>query len=161
MCDLLVLALQTDSTRVTTLLFANEFSNRSYPFLGVSAGHHDLSHHEGQAPKIESIKKINRFHISQFAYLLEKLKAVREGEGTLLDQCLIAYGCGNSDGNTHSHRNLPMLLAGSGGRSVKSGCHVRYAADTPLMNLWLSLLDRMDVSLPSFVDSTGRLALNL
>ncbi len=157
LCDLLVLAFQADVTRVSTFLFANEFSNRPYLCIDVHEGHHDLSHHENKADKLAKISVINRFHVGQFAYLLGKLKAVREGEGTLLDHCVIAYGCGNSDGNRHNHDNLPMLLAGGGGGSIKPGRHIRYPDGTQLMNLWLSMLDRMGAPAESLGDSTGRL----
>ncbi len=123
MCDLLVLAWQADVTRVCTFLFANEFSNRPYPFINVRDGHHDLSHHGNDPGKLARISDINHFHASQFAYLLEKLKTSREGDGTLLDHCMIAYGSGNSDGNTHSHENLPIVLAGG-------GCLARHQART-------------------------------
>ena len=157
LCDLLVLAFQADVTRVSTFLFANEFSNRPYPCLNIPEGHHDLSHHDNDPDKLAKIREINHFHVGQFAYLLGKLKAVREGEGTLLDHCVIAYGCGNSDGNRHNHDNLPMLLAGRGGGSIRPGRHVRYPDGTPLMNLWLSMLDRMGAPVESLGDSTGRL----
>ncbi len=107
MCDLLALAFQTDTTRVSTLIFANEFSNRAYPFLDVRDGHHDLSHHQNRPERTAKLRTINRFHVSQFAYLLGRLRAVREGDATLLDNCLVAYGCGNSDGDRHNHDNLP------------------------------------------------------
>ena len=121
LCDLLVLAFQADVTRVSTFLFANEFSNRPYPCINIPEGHHDLSHHENKPEKLAKIREINRYHISQFAYLLGKLKAVREGDGTLLDHCVIAYGCGNSDGNRHNHDDLPILLAGGGGGWRQAG----------------------------------------
>ncbi len=143
LCDLLVLAFRCDATRIATFAFANEFSNRPYPFLDVPEGHHDLSHHENNPAKQAKLRTINRFHIEQFAFLLEKLKAVQEGDGTLLDHCLIAYGCGNSDGNRHNHDDLPILLAGSGSGKIKPGRHIRYKAGTPLMNLWLALLEQM------------------
>jgi len=157
MCDLMVLAFQADVTRVATFVLANEGSNKPYPFIGVSEGHHDLSHHGNDDKKKAKIRDINKFHVSQLAYLLEKLKSIPEGSGTLLDQCLIAYGSGNSDGNAHNHDNLPILLAGRGGKSVKTGLHVRYTNETPLNNLWLAMLDRLDVKLPFLGDSTGAL----
>ena len=157
LCDLLVMAFQADVTRVATFLFANEFSNRPYSCINVPEGHHDLSHHENKPDKLAKISEINRFHVGQFAYLLGKLKAVREGDGTLLDHCVIAYGCGNSDGNRHNHDNLPILLAGGRGAGVKTGRHIRYPDGTPLMNLWLSMLDRVGAPADSLGDSTGRL----
>jgi hypothetical protein len=158
LADLVVLAFQTDSTRVCTFVFANEGSNRPYPFIGVSEGHHDLSHHENNPAKQKKISQINTFHTSQLAYLLGKLKDVKEGAGTLLDNCLIAYGSGNSDGNAHNHDNLPILLAGKGGGTVKPGRHIRYAKETPVNNLWLAMLDRVGGHVDQLGDSTGQLA---
>jgi hypothetical protein len=157
LADMLVLAFQADLTRVATFVFANEGSNRPYREIGVSDGHHDLSHHRGKKDKQEKIQKINEFHIEQLAYLLGRLKSVKEGGGTLLDNCLLAYGSGNSDGNRHNHDNLPILLMGKGGGAVKPGRHVKYPRETPVTNLWLSMLDRAGASVPSLGDSTGRL----
>ncbi|MFM8253309.1 MAG: DUF1552 domain-containing protein [Planctomycetota bacterium] len=158
MCDLMVLAFQTDVTRVATFVMANEGSNKPYPFINVSEGHHDLSHHGNDQAKKAKIRDINKFHVTQLAYLLEKLKSTPEGSGSLLDHCLIAYGSGNSDGNAHNHDNLPILLAGRGGGSLKTGRHLRYTNETPLNNLWLAMLDRVDVRLPFLGDSTGMLS---
>jgi hypothetical protein len=157
LADLMVLAFQADITRVATFVFANEGSNRPYGLIGVSEGHHDLSHHGNDATKQSKIARINRFHIEQHAYLLGKLQSIREGDGTLLDHCMVAYGSGNSDGNRHNHDDLPVLLAGKGCGTIRSGRHLRYAQNTPLNNLWLSLLDRMDCNVASLGDSTGRL----
>jgi len=109
---LLTLSFQTDTTRVSSFILAHAGSNRAYPSIEVPEGHHDLSHHGNDQKKKEKIAKINRFHIIQLAYFLEKLKAIKEGEGTLLDNCMIAYGSGIGDGNAHNHDNLPVLLAG-------------------------------------------------
>ena len=155
MADLMVLAFQTDLTRVCTFVIANEGSNMPYPFVGVSEGHHDLSHHGNDAKKKEKIREINKFHTTQLAYLLEKLKSIPDGDGNLLDHCMIAYGSGNSDGNAHNHDNLPILVAGKGGGTIKTGRHVRYPKDTPLNNLWLAMLDRMEVNVPHLGDSSG------
>ncbi|MCE9604112.1 MAG: DUF1552 domain-containing protein [Planctomycetia bacterium] len=155
MCDLMVLAFQTDVTRICTFVIANEGSSVPYKFIGVSEGHHELSHHGNDETKKEKIRKIDRFNTSQFAYLLGKLKSVREGNGTLLDNCLLAYGSGNSDGNRHNHNDLPILLAGGGGGTVKTGRHIRYPDETPLNNLWMAMLDRVDVDVPFLGDSTG------
>ena len=157
MSDLLVLAFRTDSTRIATFVFANDGSNRSYGAIGVPEGHHDLSHHGHDARKQEKIRSINRFHVEQYAYLIERLKEVPEGEGTLLDHCMVLYGSGISDGNAHSHEDLPILLAGKGNGTIRSGRHVRFSKETPLTNLHLSMLDRMGVPVTSFGDSTGRL----
>ncbi|MBY0231193.1 MAG: DUF1552 domain-containing protein [Gemmataceae bacterium] len=157
LCDLMVLAFQADITRVITFVVTNEGSNKPYPFIGVSEGHHDLSHHGNDAKKKAKIRDINTFHVKQLAYLLGKLKGVKEGAGTLLDACMVAYGSGNSDGNAHNHEDLPVLLAGKGGGTVKPGRHVRYAKETPLNNLWLAMLDRMGARLDALGDSTGAL----
>src|SRR5262249_28684849 len=157
MCDLLVLALATDTTRVVTFVLANEGSNKPYPFIGVSEGHHDLSHHGNDPKKKAKIAQINRFPASQLAYLLGKLRAVKEGDGCLLDHCMVVYGSGNSDGNAHNHDDLPLLLAGRGCGTIKPGRHLRFARETPLNNLWLSLLDRVKINVNRLGDSTGRL----
>ena len=157
MCDLMVLAFQADVTRVATFVLANEGSNKPYPFAGVPEGHHDLSHHGNDPKKKARSGTSTRFHVKQLAYLLTKLKSIPEGDGTLLDHCMIAYGSGNSDGNGHNHDDLPILLAGHGGGTIKAGRHLKYAKETPLNNLWLAMLDRMDVKLAGLGDSTGAL----
>jgi hypothetical protein len=157
MFDLLALAFQTDTTRISTLIMAHDGSNRSYPFIGVSDGHHDLSHHGGNSEKKKKIATINQFHVRQFAYFLEKLKSIREGEGTLLDNAMIVYGSGISDGNAHNHNDLPVLLAGRGAGTLKSGRHVRFEQDTPMTNLYLSMLERMGIEADRLGDSTGKL----
>ena len=158
MCDLMVLAFQSDVTRVITFVLANEGSNKPYPFIEVPEGHHDLSHHGNDEAKKSKIRQINTFHIKQLVYLLEKMKATPEGGGTLLDHVMVAYGSGNSDGNAHNHDNLPILLAGGGCGTLKTGRHIRYGKETPLNNLWLSMLNRMDLDVQQFGDGTGELA---
>ncbi len=155
MCDLLVLAFQTDVTRIATFMFAREGSEIQYRNLGISEGHHECTHHRGNKTLIENVCKINKFHVEQYAYLLGKLKAVKEGEGTLLDNSMIVYGSGIEDGSMHTHTAVPTLLAGKGGGSVKTGRHVRYPKETPLNNLWLALLDRMGARTEKLGDSTG------
>jgi hypothetical protein len=157
MCDLMILAFQGDVTRISTFMFANEGSNKSYSFMGVSEGHHDLSHHGGDKKKHEKIQKINRFHLEQFARMVGKLKAIKEGEGSLLDNVMIVYGSGIADGNAHNHNDLPIVLAGKGAGTIKPGRHLKYSRNTPLNNLYLSLLDRMDSPVDRLGDSTGRL----
>jgi hypothetical protein len=157
--DLMVLAFQGDITRISTMVIANEGSNRSYPFIDVPEGHHDLSHHGRDPKKQAKIREINRFHIANFAYFVEKLKTIREGDGTLLDNCMIVYGSGISDGNRHNHNDLPVLLVGRGGGTYKTGLHLKYADNTPLNNLYLSMLDRIDAQAETLGDSTGRLEL--
>jgi hypothetical protein len=157
LADVLALAWRTDTTRVATFVFANEGSNRSYAFMDVPEGHHNLSHHGNDPAKQEKIRRINRFHVTQLAYFLDALAAVREGEGTLLDHSMIVYGSGIGDGNRHNHDDLPILLAGGGGGSLQPGRHIRVAAKTPMTNLYLTLLDRLGVHTERLGDSTGHL----
>ena len=162
MCDLLVLAFQTDTTRVATFPIANDGSNRPYKMIEVPEGHHDLSHHGSDAKKLEKIKKINTFHIQQVAYLLGRMKAVKETNGTtLLDNVMMVYGSGIGDGNRHNHDDLPILLMGKGGGTITSGRHLVYPkkSDTPLMNLYLALFERMGAPTSRFGDSTGVLSI--
>lgn len=156
--DLLALAFQADLTRIATFVFANEGSNRNYRIIDISDGHHDLSHHGRNPDKLEKLRRINRFHMEQFAYLLHRLKQVREADGsTLLDNCMIMYGSGNSDGNRHNHDDLPIVLVGKGGGTLRCNRHLRYPRNTPLCNLYVELLDRMGCPGERFGDSTGRL----
>jgi hypothetical protein len=155
--DLMVLAFQADVTRVCTFIFEPEGSGRSYSEIGVKGSHHNLSHHGGKAEMVEQIMKIERHHVTQFAYILTRLKAIREGDWTLLDSCMIAYGSGLGDGDRHDHKDLPILLAGKGGGSLKPGRHIRYPSGTPLTNLWLSLLERAGAATKTLGDSTGPL----
>jgi hypothetical protein len=157
MGDMMVLAFQADVTRLCTFMLANEGSNRSYRNIGVSEGHHNLSHHQGDPAKHRQIRDINRFHVQQFAYVLSRLRAISEGEGTLLDQCMVVYGAGLADGNAHDHGNLPLLLAGRGGGRLQPGRHLRYAPETPMANLLVALLQRAGVKVERFGDSTGAL----
>jgi len=157
MSDLMIVAFQADITRVCTFVHANEGSNRPYPFINVAEGHHDLSHHGNDAAKKQKIKEINIFHTKQLAYLLNKMKSIKEGDGTLLDHCMLAYGSGNSDGDRHNHDDLPLLLAGRGCGTIKTGRHIKLSRETPLNNLWLSLLDRMNMDIKQLGDSTGSL----
>jgi hypothetical protein len=157
LCDMIVLAFQTDSTRIASFMLARAGSNRNYRSIGVSDGHHDISHHQGNPEKLENIRKINRFHIEQFAYLVGRLKAIPEGDGTLLDNCMILYGSGLGDGNRHNHDHLPALVAGRGGGTIDTGRHVIVPEETPMSNLFLSMLHRVGVDEPYFGDSTGPL----
>lgn len=155
--DMLVLAFQTDSTRIATMVFANEGSNKSYNWIDIPDGHHYLSHHQGDAEKQDKIARINLFHVEQLAYFLGRLSEVEEGDGTLLDHSMILYGSGIGDGNRHNHNELPLVLAGGGCDTIKTGRHVRYEENTPLNNLFLSMLERMDTPIEELGDSTGRL----
>ena len=156
--DLMTLAFETDTTRVCTFVFANEFSGASYPYAGINDSHHHVSHHGDNAERIAATTRINLHMLDQFAHIVHKLKETKEAGGTLLDNCMITYGSGNSDGNQHSKSNLPILLAGRGGGSLQPGRHIRFSEETPLANLWLSLLDRFGANADRFGDSTGRLS---
>jgi len=153
MFELIAIAYQTDSTRITTFMFGNGGSNRAYQNLGVMGGHHELSHHGKDPAKLASIRKINRFHMELFAGLLEKLKAVKEGSGTLLDNVMLCYGSGIGDGDRHNHDDLPYLLAGKGAGSIRSGRTLAVGKNTPACDLYLSMLMRMGVNVPAFGDS--------
>lgn len=157
MGDMMVLAFQTDSTRISTFMLANAGSNRNYRQIDVPDGHHSLSHHGNNPEKLEKITKINHFHVTQVAYILERMKSIREGDGSLLDNCMIMYGSGLSDGNRHNNENLPIILAGGGGGTIRTGRHVRYAEETPMCNLFHSMLQRMNVNVDHIGDSTGTL----
>ena len=156
MFDLQVLALQGDVTRVITFQLARETSNRTYPEIGVADPHHPLTHHGNDPDKVARMAKINAFHVSLFAYYLEKLQATREGNGSLLDHGLFLYGSGMGDPNIHDHVNLPILVAGGGSGRLKGGRHIRYAEPTPLANLHLTLLERAGVRMDAFADSQGK-----
>ncbi len=157
LCDMIVLAFQTDTTRIATVMFANAGSNRDYRHIDVPDGHHDLSHHGDDPKKLAKISQINRFHVTQLAYLLERLQSIPEGEGTLLDHSMICYGSALSDGNRHNNENLPVLLAGRGGGTIDPGRHVKFEQETPMCNLFLSMLDRVGAPTDFIGDSTGRL----
>jgi len=157
LADLMVVAFQTDQTRLATFVFANEGSNKNYSFIGVPEGHHELSHHGNDPVKHEKLRKINRFHVEQLAYLLKRLQDVKEANGPLLDRCMIVYGSGMGDSNRHDHESLPLLLAGGGAGSLNPGRHVRFEKGTPATNLHLSLLHRMGVKVDGLGDSTGLL----
>jgi hypothetical protein len=157
MFDLQVLAFQGDVTRVSTFQLARETSNRCYPEIGVPDPHHPLSHHGNDAAKIARMAKINQFHVGLFAEFLGKLKATREGDGTLLDHSLLLYGSGIGNPNVHDHINLPILVAGGAACGMKGGKHYSFNKPTPLANLHLTLLDKAGVHIDKFADSSGKL----
>jgi hypothetical protein len=161
MYDMLVLAFQTDSTRVATFLMAHDGSNRNFRDIGVPEGHHELSHHQNNEEKLAKIAKIDRFYVEQFAYFLDRLRSVQdeEEEGrSILDNSMIVYASGLSDPNRHQHDNLPVILAGRGGGALTPGRHVNLGENTPMTNLYVRMLDEVGVKVDSFGDSTGRLA---
>jgi hypothetical protein len=157
MYDLLVLAFQTDSTRIATLLLAHDGSNRAFPELGIPEGHHYLSHHRNDREKLDKIAEIDGFYMRHFASFLQKLERTKDADGeSLLHNSMIVYGCGNADGNRHTHANLPVILAGGGGGTLQTGRYLKLRS-VPMSNLFLSLLDRMGVDgVERFGDSTGR-----
>lgn len=157
MMDLLLVAFQTDTTRISTFVMANEGSNRTFPWIEVRDGHHSLSHHGGNVEKTDKIQKIDQFYVEQFSYLVQKMKATPEGDGSLLDNCMLVYGGSIGDGNRHNHDELPILLAGRGRGTIATGRHLRYERGTPLCNLFLEMLDRVGIKEEKFGDSTGRL----
>ena len=155
--DLLVLAFQAGVTRVSSMQMARELSGRTYPAIGVPEGHHTVSHHQLDPHNVEQYTKINTYHMSLFARLLERMRAIPDGDGTLLDHSIMLWGSGMGDGDHHTPYDLPITLVGGGCGKLHGGRHLQYKMDTPFMNLALSLLDKVDVHLDSLADSTGRL----
>jgi hypothetical protein len=159
MLDMIATAFQSDTTRVSTFMFGNAVSNVSFRFLeGVSAGHHDVSHHQKDDDKLRQYQLINRWHIEQYAYLLRKLKGMKEGDSTVLDNSMVLFSSALSDGNSHNPHKLPLVLGGRGGGRIDSGQHLVYAEDSPLANLYVSMLDAFGAPVERFADSTGPLA---
>jgi hypothetical protein len=160
MTDLMVLAWQTDMTRVCTFQIGHEMSGRAYPEVGFGDAHHSVTHHQGDREKIQKTTQINIFHTKMLAYYLDKLRATSDGDGSLLDHSMILYGSALSDGNLHLYTNLPLLLVAGGVAGIKGGRHVRYPKGTPMNNLLLTMLDKANVPpLERLGDSTGRLQL--
>ncbi|HUD13803.1 MAG TPA: DUF1552 domain-containing protein [Terracidiphilus sp.] len=158
MMDLQVIALQADLTRVITFMIGREGSNRSYRNIGVSDGHHSVTHHQNDPEKIEKVTKIDTYHAKLFAYYLDKLQSTRDGDGSLLDHSLILYGSSICDGNAHTHHDLPLVMAGGAGGQVKGGRHIKFPKETPMTNLLLTMLDKAKVPVPEKLgDSTGEL----
>jgi len=157
MCDLQVLAYQCDLSRIVTFMLGREFSGVTYPQIDVPDAHHPITHHQQEKEKIAKVAKINHYHVTQFAYLLEKLRSTPDGDGSLLDHTIMMYGTGMGDCNAHDPRNIPLLLAGGRSATLKGGRHIRYPKETPLANLHLTLLDKLGVHLDKIGDSTGRL----
>ncbi len=158
MMDILALAFWTDSTRVGTFMFGNAVSGRNFSFLdGVKGGHHEISHHERKADKLAAYTRIGRWHVEQYAYLLERLRGLKEGDGNVLENSMILFGAGMRDGNAHNPHNLPLVLAGRGGGSIAPGRHLVYERDTPMAGLHVGLMRRMGVPVDRFADSRGEL----
>jgi hypothetical protein len=155
--DMLVLAFQADLTRVSTFMFANEGSNRPYREIGITDGHHDISHHGREPGKLEDKRRIDAFHAEQLAYILGRMNSIQEAGGSLLDNSMIVFGGGISDGNRHNHNDLPILIAGRAGGRLPGGRHLVYPDMTPLNNLYISMLDWMGVDVEDLGDATGEL----
>ena len=157
MFDLQVLAYQSDLTRVISFLMTPELTAQTYPEIGVPDPHHALSHHENKPESLAKLTKIGSYHTELFAYYLEKLRTTPDGDGSLLDQVMVLYGSGMSNSNLHNIQNLPILLAGGGAGQLHGGRHIQYADETPLTNLYLTLLAKLDVQAERIGDSTGQL----
>jgi Protein of unknown function (DUF1552) len=158
MLDMQVVAWQTDMTRVTTFSLGRDGSNRAYREIGISDGHHSISHHQGDAERLEKLMKIDELHTAMFAYLLKRLKETPDGDGSLLDHSLVCFGGSLSESNQHTHDQLPIVLGGLGSGAVKGGRHIVEKAETPLNNLFLNMFDYANVpNVEQFGDSTGRL----
>jgi hypothetical protein len=158
MFDMQVLAFQTDMTRVASTMLAREQSARAYPEIGVGDPHHPLTHHNGDPAKIANVLKINIFHMTQFAYFLDKMAATMDGDKSLLDRTLVILGSAISDGNLHLHDNLPMILLDSGGiAGLKQGQHIKYPQATPLANMYVTLMSQLGMPIERLGDSTGAL----
>jgi hypothetical protein len=158
MLDMIATAFQSDTTRISTFMFGNAVSNVSFRFLeGVNLGHHDTSHHGKTEDKLRQYQIINRWHVTQYAYLLNKLKSMKEGDSTVLDNSMILFGSALSDGDSHNPHKLPLVLGGRGGGRIAAGQHLQYTDDTPLANLYVSMLDAFGAPVERFADSTGPL----
>jgi len=158
MIDMQVVAWQTDMTRIASFMLGRDGSNRAYREIGISDGHHSISHHQGDAERVEKLIKIDEFHTAMFAYMLKKLKETPDGDGTLLDHSLVVFGSSLSESNQHTHDDLPIVLAGSGNGQLKGNRHLAYPKETPLNNLFLSMFDVAGMPhVQGFGDSTGRL----
>jgi hypothetical protein len=159
MFDLQVLAFQADITRVTSLMMARENVNRSYPEIGLPEAHHSMSHHGNNPEKMKAFTKLNTYHVETLTYYLNKLNTIRDGDGTLLDNTVVLYGSGMSDGNVHNNFNVPVVVVGGQALQVKGNRHVKYPKGTPLANLMLGVMDRFGVQADKFGDSTSEIDL--
>jgi hypothetical protein len=154
MLDIIVLAFWSDASRVATLMFGNSVSNRNFSFLeGVFGAHHSISHHTNDPRLLDQYEIISRWHIEQYGYLMQRLQSIKEGDKTLLDNSLILFGSGLRDGNRHSPFDLPIVVGGKGGGKFKTGQNIQYPDETPLANLYLTMLHSMNIEVPQFADS--------
>jgi hypothetical protein len=157
MYDLFKLAYQADLTRVVTFMIGRELSGQNYPMIGISDGHHPLSHHQNDPVKIAKLTKINTYHVTLFSRFVEKLRATPDGDGSLLDHMILMYGCGMGNGNGHDPMNIPVLLVGGGSGQLRGGRHFRFPKETPVGNLHLTVMDKLGLHVEKMFDSTGRL----
>ncbi len=153
--DMIALAFQTDSTRVISFMYSNAGSNRPYRNLGIRDGHHNISHHGGSDEKQQKIAKINTYHMTLLHHLIDRLSKIPEGNGTLLDHCMVLYGSGIADGNSHDHRDLPICMFGGSAGGIKTGRHLQLDSGTPLTNLYRSMLAKVGAPVDKFSDSNG------
>jgi hypothetical protein len=157
MTDMITVAFRADLTRVVTFLVTREGTSRAYREIGIADGHHPLTHHRNIVEQMDKVAQINRYHVEQFAKWIGTLKAAEEGDGSVLDNSMIVYGAGLADGNQHTHHDLPTLIAGRGGRYIRTGRRVVYRKETPMCNLFLTMMDRMGTRMDHFGDATGHL----
>lgn len=158
MTDMITVAFQADLTRVLTFLVTREGTSRAYREIGIADGHHPLTHHRNDPAMMEKVARINTYHTTQLAAWMNKLKSSQEGDRSVLDNSMIVYGAGLSDGNRHTHEDLPTVILGSGGRHIKGGRNIVYRKETPMCNLFLTMMDRMEVPVDHFGDATGKIA---
>ena len=157
MADLMVIAFQTDMTRVISFMMAREGSNRSYRSIGIADGHHSVTHHQNDPEKIAKTIKIDELHVKSLAYLVDRMDKTKDGDGTLLDHSLLLYGSSISDGNAHTHHDLPLVLVGGAGCNIKGGRHIRYPKETPMNNLLVTMLSKAGVDAGTLGDATGKI----
>jgi hypothetical protein len=157
MTDLQVLAYQADLTRIVTFMLGREFSGMTFPQIGVPDAHHPITHHQHEAEKVVKVAKINAYQVTKFAYLIDRLAATPDGDGSLLDHSTLLYGTGMGDCNAHDPRSIPLLLGGGGAGHLRGGRHIKFPKETPLANLHLTLLDKFGVNLERIGDSTARI----
>lgn len=162
MTDMITVAFQADMSRVVTFLVTREGTSRPYREIGIPDGHHPLTHHMNKPELLDKVTRINEYHMAQFAKWMEKLKSIKEGDSTILGNSMIVYGAGLSDGNRHTHENLPVMIVGGAGNTIKGGRRITYRKETPISNLYLTMMDKMSVKIDHFGDATGRIdGLNL
>ena len=156
--DLMVLAFWSDSTRVSSFMFGNDVTGRNFSFLeGVNGGHHEISHHSNNAKTLDEYERINRWHVEQYAHMLDRMKEIKEGDGTLLDRSMVAFGSPIRDGNSHDPKNVPIVIAGGAKAGLKTGRHQVHDAGTPLCSLWLGMLGKAGVEAKELGDATSPL----